>query len=74
MACSTCHVVVQEKWFSKVGPPSEAEQDMIDLAYNAKDTSRLGCQVILKPELENAVFKIPRGANNIMDYIPFEDH
>lgn len=73
MACSTCHVVVDPGFYEAVGEPSEAEQDMIDLAYNAQETSRLGCQVILKPELENAVFKIPRGANNLMDFIPFED-
>lgn len=73
MACSTCHVVVHPDWFEKVGEPEEAELDMIDLAYNAQETSRLGCQVILKPYLENAIFKIPRGANNMMDFIPFED-
>jgi len=73
MACSTCHVVVQPQWFEAVGEPSEAELDMIDLAYNPKETSRLGCQIVLKPELENAVFKMPRGANNMMDFIPFED-
>ncbi|VEU43069.1 unnamed protein product [Pseudo-nitzschia multistriata] len=74
MACSTCHVVVQPEWFEQAGgEPSEAEQDMIDLAYNPKETSRLGCQVVLTPDLQNAVFKIPRGANNMMDFIPFED-
>ena len=73
MACSTCHVVVHPDWFEKVGHPEEAELDMIDLAYNAQETSRLGCQVILKPNLQNAIFKIPRGANNMMDFIPFED-
>jgi len=73
MACSTCHIVVANEWFDKVGKPSEAELDMIDLAYNPKETSRLGCQVILKPELNNAIFKMPRGANNMMDFIPFED-
>lgn len=73
MACSTCHVVVHSDWFDKVGHPTEAEMDMIDLAYNVKDSSRLGCQVILKPDLENAIFKIPLGANNMMDFIPFED-
>ena len=46
---------------------------MIDLAYNAQRTSRLGCQVILKPELDNAIFLMPLGANNMMDFIPFED-
>jgi ferredoxin len=74
MACSTCHVVVAKEWFEKVGEPCEAELDMLDLAYNQKDTSRLGCQIVLKPEIHNAVFKIPRGANNMMDFIPFEDH
>ena len=73
MACSTCHVVVHSDWFEKVGKPTEAEEDMIDLAYNAQETSRLGCQIILKPGLQNAIFKIPRGANNMMDFIPFED-
>jgi len=32
MACSTCHVVLPQEWFDKVGPASEAELDMIDLA------------------------------------------
>lgn len=73
MACSTCHVVIHSDWYEKVGEPPEAEMDMIDLAYNAQDTSRLGCQIILKPNLQNAIFKIPRGANNMMDFIPFED-
>ena len=73
MACSTCHVVVHPDWFEKVGKPTEAEEDMIDLAYNAQETSRLGCQIVLKPNLQNAIFKIPRGANNMMDFIPFED-
>jgi len=73
MACSTCHVVVHPDWCEKVGHPEEAEMDMIDLAYNAQETSRLGCQIVLKPDLENAIFKVPRGANNMMDFIPFED-
>jgi len=73
MACSTCHIVVANEWFEKVGAPSEAELDMIDLAYNPTATSRLGCQVILTPKLNNAIFKLPRGANNMMDFIPFED-
>jgi|TARA_B110001450_G_C17496554_1_gene430530 ferredoxin len=70
----TCTKYVQDEWYDKVGEPTDAELDMIDLAYNQKDTSRLGCQVILKSELNNAVFKIPRGANNIMDFIPFDDN
>jgi ferredoxin len=72
MACSTCHVVVDEAWFDKVGPPCEAELDMIDLAFNPKPTSRLGCQIVLTKELDGLVVKLPRGANNLMDFVPFE--
>lgn len=73
MACSTCHVVVDEEWFDKVGEPSEAEQDMLDLAYSPRTTSRLGCQIVLKKELDGLVIKLPKGSNNLMDHVPFED-
>lgn len=73
MACSTCHVVLDDKWFEKVGPPGEAEQDMLDLAYSPRDTSRLGCQIVLTKELDGMVVKLPKGANNLMDFVPFED-
>jgi ferredoxin len=74
MACSTCHVIVEPgKWFDKVGAPSEDEQDMLDLAYGARETSRLGCQIVLTKDLDGLVVRIPSGANNIMDHIPFKD-
>eukprot|EP00960_Hanusia_phi_P038403 753411-Hanusia_phi.AAC.3 len=46
MACSTCHVIVDPAWIDRVGYPEVAEQDMLDLAYEPCDTSRLGCQVV----------------------------
>jgi len=73
MACSTCHVIVQPAWFKKVGEPCEAEQDMIDLAFEPTDTSRLGCQLVLSKELDGLEISIPRDANNLMDPIPFQD-
>ena len=57
---------------SKVCPPSEAEQDMIDLAYEPQLTSRLGCQIKLTKELDGLVILLPKGSNNLMDHIPFE--
>eukprot|EP00304_Pavlova_gyrans_P008549 CAMPEP_0206045454 /NCGR_PEP_ID=MMETSP1466-20131121/15964_1 /ASSEMBLY_ACC=CAM_ASM_001126 /TAXON_ID=44452 /ORGANISM="Pavlova gyrans, Strain CCMP608" /LENGTH=233 /DNA_ID=CAMNT_0053420393 /DNA_START=70 /DNA_END=771 /DNA_ORIENTATION=- len=73
MACSTCHVVVDPAWFSRVGDPEEAELDMLDLAFEPQDTSRLGCQIRLSPDLDGMVVRIPMGANNMMDHIPFPD-
>mmetsp|Transcript_9754 Transcript_9754/g.21716 ORF Transcript_9754/g.21716 Transcript_9754/m.21716 type:complete len:326 (-) Transcript_9754:100-1077(-) len=55
----------------KIGAPSEAEQDMIDLAYQPQITSRLGCQIVLTKELDGMVVLLP-GSNNLMDFVPFE--
>lgn len=72
MACSTCHVVIDPAWADKVGRAGEDEQDMIDLAYGPRETSRLGCQVVLTKKLDGMVVLIPGGANNLMDFVPFE--
>ena len=73
MACSTCHVVVDPAWFDRVGAPDEDEQDMLDLAYEPRPSSRLGCQLVITSELEGLLLHLPAGANNIMDNIPFQD-
>ena len=52
MACATCHVYVEEKWLNKLPKAEDAENDMIDMAYNPKKNSRLSCQIILSDELE----------------------
>ena len=36
MACATCHVYVKDEWFNKLKKPEDAEQDMIDMAYEPK--------------------------------------
>mmetsp|Transcript_21451 Transcript_21451/g.34605 ORF Transcript_21451/g.34605 Transcript_21451/m.34605 type:complete len:279 (+) Transcript_21451:125-961(+) len=73
MACSTCQVVVDKKWFDIVGHPEEAEQDMLDLAYNPQESSRLGCQIVLGSTMDGLVLMLPKGSNNMMDNIPFDD-
>jgi len=73
MACSTCHVVIDPEWYEQVGEPCDAEQDMLDLAYAPRKTSRLACQIQLTPELDGLVIRLPKGANNLMDDIPFQD-
>ena len=52
MACATCHVYVEEKWFNKLPKAEEAEVDMIDMAYEPKKNSRLSCQLIVTDELD----------------------
>tara|TARA_B100001059_G_C17267192_1_gene301865 strand:- start:142 stop:462 length:321 start_codon:yes stop_codon:yes gene_type:complete len=59
MACATCHVYVDEKWFNKLPKAEEAEVDMIDMAYEPKKNSRLSCQIIVSDELEGLIITTP---------------
>ena len=59
MACSTCHVYVEEKWFNKLPKAEDAEVDMIDMAYEPKKNSRLSCQLIVTEELEGLIVTTP---------------
>ena len=36
MACATCHVYVKEEWFNRLPKTEDAEQDMIDMAFEPK--------------------------------------
>eukprot|EP00128_Syssomonas_multiformis_P015874 Colp12_sorted_trinity150504_noHs@26184 len=59
LACSTCHVILPKDIYSTLAEPEEEELDMLDLAFGLTDTSRLGCQVLVKKEFENMIVKIP---------------
>jgi ferredoxin len=65
-ACSTCHVIVQESFFSKLPEMTEAEEDMLDLAAGVTKFSRLGCQVFAAAKLEGMVVNLPKEVNNMM--------
>ena len=58
-ACATCHVYVDEDWREKTGTPSQMEEDMLDFAFDVRDSSRLSCQIKLKPELDGIVVRVP---------------
>ncbi|NQW23820.1 MAG: 2Fe-2S iron-sulfur cluster binding domain-containing protein [SAR202 cluster bacterium] len=65
MACSTCHVIVDGNWFSRLEPPSDDEKDMLDLAYGLTPTSRLGCQVEITDGLDGLVVALPSEHRNM---------
>ena len=60
MACATCHVYVEEKWFDKIPKAEEAEVDMIDMAIEPKKNSRLSCQIIVSDELDGLTVMTPK--------------
>ena len=64
MACSTCHVVVDENWFKELDEASEEEEDMLDLVYGLSATSRLGCQIIISEDLDGLTLYLPDETHN----------
>jgi 2Fe-2S ferredoxin len=64
LACSTCHVIVDPEWFSKLAKPSEDEEDMLDLAFGLEKTSRLGCQIVMSEALDGLVVRLPAATRN----------
>jgi ferredoxin len=66
MACSTCHVIVDEADFDQLPQASEEEEDLLDLAAHATRTSRLACQIILTEGMESLSVRIPAEARNWM--------
>ena len=51
-ACATCHVYIDEEWKNQIPEKSEEEMDMLDLAFDVQENSRLSCQIIITPNLE----------------------
>jgi len=65
MACSTCHVLVAKEWFAQLPEASEDEEDMLDLAYGVRPTSRLSCQITLTDALDGLEVSIPADAHDM---------
>ncbi len=66
MACSTCHVIVDAEWFDRLAEPSEDEEDMLDLAFGLTQTSRLGCQIVIRDDLDGLTVRLPEASHNML--------
>jgi 2Fe-2S ferredoxin len=66
LACSTCHVIVDQAWFDKLANAKEEEEDMLDLAFGLTHTSRLGCQIIMSDALDGLTVSLPSATRNMM--------
>ncbi|XP_044463680.1 adrenodoxin-like protein 1, mitochondrial isoform X2 [Mangifera indica] len=73
LACSTCHVIVVDvEQYNKLEDPTDEENDMLDLAFGLTETSRLGCQIIARSELDGIRLAIPAATRNLAvdGYVP----
>ena len=63
LACATCHMYIHPDWWQKClprdGEVSEEENDMLDLAFDVRKSSRLGCQIVMTEELDGLVVALP---------------
>mmetsp|Transcript_5331 Transcript_5331/g.11696 ORF Transcript_5331/g.11696 Transcript_5331/m.11696 type:complete len:185 (+) Transcript_5331:132-686(+) len=69
-ACSTCHIILEQGMYDELlddmedGALSEDEEDMLDMAFGLSQTSRLGCQITVKENMEGATFSLPKATRN----------
>lgn len=62
LACATCHVYVHPDWHDRLMPAdgmSPDEEDMLDMAFDLRDTSRLCCQIMVRDALDGLVVAVP---------------
>ena len=58
-ACATCHVYVDPDWVARLEPPNALEQNMLKLASDPKENSRLACQIKVTPALDGLIVRTP---------------
>jgi len=59
LACSTCHLIFDPDIYDTLPEKDEEEEDMLDLAFEVTDTSRLGCQVTVQENFDGMTVQIP---------------
>lgn len=59
-SCATCHVFVSEKDIAKVGEASEIEADMLELADDANEFSRLCCQIEISDAIDGVELTVAK--------------
>ncbi|KAI8908994.1 2Fe-2S ferredoxin-type domain-containing protein, partial [Gorgonomyces haynaldii] len=65
LACSTCHVILEQEHFDRLEEPSDEENDMLDLAFGLTETSRLGCQIKVTKSMDGMKVRIPSATRNV---------
>ena len=60
LSCATCHVFVDEAWFSKTGEIDDIEDSMLEMTdVEREHNSRLSCQIIASPALDGLILYVP---------------
>mmetsp|Transcript_43214 Transcript_43214/g.65281 ORF Transcript_43214/g.65281 Transcript_43214/m.65281 type:complete len:121 (-) Transcript_43214:330-692(-) len=58
-ACATCHLVFDPDVYDTLPDKIDEEDDMLDLAFELTDTSRLGCQITVREDFAGIRIRVP---------------
>jgi ferredoxin, 2Fe-2S len=59
-SCATCHVYVEDGFIDRLPAPDDMENDLLDgVASERQAASRLSCQLIVTPDLDGLVVRVP---------------
>lgn len=61
-SCATCHVYVADEWLAKLYPMREDEEEMLDVAPDVTDNSRLSCQILMSEALDGLKITLAPGS------------
>jgi 2Fe-2S ferredoxin len=60
ISCATCHVWLRPEYVDLSGEIGNMEEDLLDLGVaERRQTSRLGCQVVITDELDGLTVDVP---------------
>ena len=65
IACSTCHVYLDQETYDKLEEAGDDENDMLDLAFGLSEVSRLGCQVVVDENTDGMTVTLPPATRNM---------
>lgn len=58
-SCATCHGYVAADWAAHLPTAESYEHDMLSCAMDVTEDSRLTCQILITPELDGLVIRLP---------------
>jgi 2Fe-2S ferredoxin len=58
-SCATCHGYIDAAWGDKLPTPAADEAAMLECAIEPQAASRLTCQIIVTPELDGLIVRLP---------------
>ncbi len=66
-SCATCHCYIEGEMAEKLLEPSQPELDMLATAKSRKESSRLGCQILVTWEMEGMEVHLPEEQGSVTD-------